>query len=110
MRDDTFFCLQVLLTKTEIRVTHFPPTISPAEKIRDVKALYEELLAPTSAVQRSETISDQEIDEGNGSEEDQIKHVFAKEFAAYAKQFDADALCLLMKDRKSIIFISAGHP
>jgi hypothetical protein len=57
MRDDNFFCLQVLLTKTEIRVTHFPPTISPAEKLRDVKALYEELFAPTGGVQRSQKLA-----------------------------------------------------
>ncbi len=105
---DDLFPLQVFLKeKTKIRVMHFPSTISPSEKLRDLKILYNELLAPTGREQRSETISEQEID--GEDEEEQGKHVFAKEFLAYAEQVGAEAMAILMHDRQSTIFIST-HP
>lgn len=105
--DDYFFLLQILLReKTKINVTHFPAMISPSEKLRDIKILYKELLVPGGIEQRSENICVQEIDEEDSSEEEQKKQLFAKEFLIYAEQVGADAMCLLLKDRKSIIFIS----
>lgn len=109
MGDDLFPLTIFLKERTKLKVIHFPPTISPSEKLRDIKILYREILAPTGTKQGSENISVQEIDGVESNEEEQVKRLFAQQFLEYAEQVGAEAMAILMQDRKSTVFIST-HP